>query len=515
MVSLKHKYFLLQGVCASVSIGAIGILAYFGSHGFTNLVGSSARNMSAIYMTGELKSLHWKEMTGIREYEQNLIPFAVFEATSEKVSTLAKSIESRSDGASRSAIAEFIAIHAEARKSIREDSKHALNRKALETTVALYDRGYEKLNEFGDQTLLGSQDEQGQAIRTTSRAMKVAIFASGSATGLILLLSFLYLKKYIVNPIVAISSASLDAARGEYRSIPESGSGDEIHILATNFNYMVAEIHKATGELGELNRTLEAKVEERTAQLMDAEVKLLTTAKMSALGEMAGGVAHEINTPLGTISLVTEQIRELVGEDPIDRTTVLKMTDTVSMTVRRISGIVKGLRTFSRDGSEDPLLPTPVRQIVEETLMLCGEKLKHANIVVQVEPIGEDLLVRCRSVQISQVILNLVSNACDAIKPLPEKWIRISAEAKGDRVVISVTDSGNGISEKVRARLFQPFFTTKEIGKGTGLGLSISKGILAAHRGTLDVDFASKNTRFVVDLPTNGGQESAPRKRSA
>lgn len=253
-------------------------------------------------------------------------------------------------------------------------------------------------------------------------------------------------------------------------------------------------------DLGAFNRTLEAKVDERTAMLLATEAKLLTTAKMSALGEMAGGIAHEINTPLGTISLVAEQLQDLLEEEPIDRKNVSRMLDVIGKTVRRISGIIKGLRTFSRDGSLDPFEAVSVSRIVQDTLALCHERLKNSGVQVRIGPISDDRTVQCRFVQISQVLLNLVSNACDAIAPLPEKWIEITAVSENGRVLISVMDSGSGIPKEVHAKLFQPFFTTKAIGKGTGLGLSISKGIMNAHQGDLRIDENCVNTRFLIEL---------------
>lgn len=255
-------------------------------------------------------------------------------------------------------------------------------------------------------------------------------------------------------------------------------------------------------ELSALNRTLDEKVQERTKQLLLAEEKLVNAAKMSALGEMAGGIAHEINTPLGTLSLIAEQVAELVGEAEIDRGMIGERLNIHKLTVRRISSIINGLRTFSRDGSRDSFDSVPVRTIVESTLVLCQEKLKNSGIQVEVEPIAAELVMRCRSVQISQVLLNLIGNACDAIQSLEEKWVRISAGRSGDGVQICVTDSGLGIAGEIRDKLFQPFFTTKAIGKGTGLGLSISKGIVDAHGGLLFVDPSVKNTRFVLQIST-------------
>lgn len=269
----------------------------------------------------------------------------------------------------------------------------------------------------------------------------------------------------------------------------------------------------AEKQLNDFNLALEHRIAERTQQLLETESKLVHSAKMAALGEMAGGIAHEINTPLGTISLLGEQIEEIANTEPLNKPSLLQMTKTIDETVRRISVIINGLRTFSRDGGNDLFDSTPVKQIVEMTLALCKEKLRHASVKVHVDPIADDLEIQCRAVQISQVILNLINNACDAIETLPDKWIRVAVIPEADGVAITITDSGNGIPKEVLAKLFQPFFTTKEIGKGTGLGLSISKGIVDAHHGRLTVDTSCKNTRFVLYLPAQ--QPETPAKKQA
>jgi C4-dicarboxylate-specific signal transduction histidine kinase len=266
-------------------------------------------------------------------------------------------------------------------------------------------------------------------------------------------------------------------------------------------------------ELTQLTLNLDQKVQERTEQLFLAEAKLVSTAKMSALGEMAGGIAHEINTPLGTIGMIADQLTEMLKEDgELDREEAAQMTETVAVTVSRIGLIIQGLRTFSRDGSRDRFDQSSVKQIVESTLALCGEKVKSGGIEVSVSSIGDEISIACRPVQISQVLLNLINNACDAISHLDEKWLKISVEEKQDHIELSVTDSGSGVAEAVREKVFQPFFTTKDIGKGTGLGLSVSKGIADAHRGQLFIDSACANTRFVLRLPKDStSAEPAPK----
>jgi C4-dicarboxylate-specific signal transduction histidine kinase len=257
-------------------------------------------------------------------------------------------------------------------------------------------------------------------------------------------------------------------------------------------------------ELSSLNRTLDEKVQERTAQLLEAEGMLVQAAKMSALGQMAGGIAHEINTPLGTLSLIADQVGELTAEPDIDRQTIADRLRVHKLTIRRISAIINGLRTFSRDASQDAFASIPVKVLLENTLVLCQEKLKHSGVQVEIELTNPDLALRCRAVQMSQVLLNLITNACDAIQSLEKKWLKISARKIADGTEIALTDSGPGIAAEFRDRLFHPFFTTREIGKGTGLGLSISKGIVDAHNGALFLDTTAENTRFVLQIPDAG-----------
>jgi len=253
--------------------------------------------------------------------------------------------------------------------------------------------------------------------------------------------------------------------------------------------------------LNDLNIRLDEKVHEKTQQLLESEAKLISAAKMSALGEMAGGIAHEINTPLGTIALISSQIREFLSEDPINREAVTGLTIVVDETVERIDKIIRGLRSFSRDGGQDPVQSISVKHVLEETMNLCREKIKQSRVQLMETPIPDDLLVLCRPVQLSQVLLNLIGNACDAVENVENKWIQLEAEREGSSIRISITDSGGGIPPGTQEKMFQPFFTTKEIGKGTGLGLSISKGIIEAHHGSLNIDNQCKNTRFIVLLP--------------
>lgn len=281
---------------------------------------------------------------------------------------------------------------------------------------------------------------------------------------------------------------SIHLARGELRAISESQVG-----------------------LEETIATIEDKVIERTRELnesqqvvLEQQQALIASSKMSALGEMAGGVAHEINTPLATIKILSEQIQDNVNDDTeIDKKTLKEVMSVIELTTDRIARIVKGLRSFSRDGSRDPYEQVGLQSLIDETLSFCSERFKSDGTELKFAHLPKEIYLQGRRTELSQVLLNLLNNAHDAIQSLPEKWIQLEVVDQKDSVLIHLIDSGNGIPQSVQNKIFQPFFTTKEIGKGTGLGLSISSGIIHSHRGSLYVDSKNPHTCFVIKLPKN------------
>jgi signal transduction histidine kinase len=224
------------------------------------------------------------------------------------------------------------------------------------------------------------------------------------------------------------------------------------------------------------------------------------SAKMAALGEMSGNIGHEINNPLAAILLRAHRLHRLADKDRLDADAARGVARDIERTVDRIRRIVDALRSFARDAEKDPTRPERVAAIVSDTVELCAQRFRQHSIALTVEPIADDLYVDCRAVQISQVLLNLLGNAHDAVESAPDRRVRISAGADEHEVRIAVSDSGPGIPRELHGRIMEPFFTTKEIGKGTGLGLSVSKGIAEAHGGRLTYEPDDAETRFVLTL---------------
>ena len=233
----------------------------------------------------------------------------------------------------------------------------------------------------------------------------------------------------------------------------------------------------------------------------DAEVKLTQASKLSALGEMAGGIAHEINNPLSIIKGYVDLLKRLSSRGALKEDILLQYIEKMDSTVGRISKIVNGMRRFSRESSMDEKVEYPLNKIIEETMDICQERINNNGIVTEVVYLENNPHIFCRPVEISQVILNLVNNSYQAIASQSRPVIKILCEEGADRYTVRIVDSGDGIPAIVRQKLFQPFFTTKDVGVGTGLGLSISRGIIEEHEGRLYYEEGSPNTMFVIELP--------------
>lgn len=273
--------------------------------------------------------------------------------------------------------------------------------------------------------------------------------------------------------------------------------------------FNIIQLWKSALKLAEANENLEHKVRERTQDLEESKKKiiqqqqsLISSAKMSSLGEMAGGIAHEINTPLAIISLRAEQLEEGLTDGSIGNEEILHILEVIKKTAGRIGKIISGLRFFARDGKGLPTQEVSLVHLVQETFSFCSEKFSSHGVQLEIKDnCGNGAEVDCRSIEISQVILNLLNNSFDAVCENEEKWIRVELTDRQDFIEISVVDSGKGISSEIIEKIMQPFFTTKEIGKGTGLGLSLSKGIVESHQGKFYVDTNVPNTCFTLLLP--------------
>lgn len=243
-------------------------------------------------------------------------------------------------------------------------------------------------------------------------------------------------------------------------------------------------------------RQLEAEIERQKAFS-------LQNSKMSALGEMAAGMAHEINNPLAIIKGHSSMLQMIVQDPqgPEREKMILKSAQSIEATSERIATIVRGLRNFARDGSHEPFQAVDVAKMVNGTLDFCRSRFQHNGIHLDVTLPTNPIQVSGREVQLSQALLNLLNNAFDALKGIKDGRVDLRLKRVGNLVHLSVSDSGPGIPQEIRLKVMEPFFTTKDIGEGTGLGLPISRGIIEEHGGRFYLDENAPRTTFVIELP--------------
>ncbi len=269
----------------------------------------------------------------------------------------------------------------------------------------------------------------------------------------------------------------------------------------TEFVRLINTSYKEYDEhLNRAQNTLEIAVNEMQQFYKGLEIRSIQNSKLAVLGEMVGSIAHEINNPLMVLTSLTYLLQKMCETQNFEQAP--EKVEQILKTIHRINSIINGLRTFSRDGEKDPLAPVEIDQIINETMTLCSDGLNYKDIYIQFEnQLNGPVKINCRSTQIMQVLLNLISNAKDAVENLDERWIKINLQKIENTVRIKITDSGPGIPKDIRDQIFQPFFTTKDTGSGTGLGLSISKNIIETHHGKIEISTESNNTSFVITLP--------------
>ena len=281
----------------------------------------------------------------------------------------------------------------------------------------------------------------------------------------------------------------------EWTYVPKNGDPFPARLTITT---ILSDEGEVTGFVGVAEDLREMKKMSRLIE--EQRGTIVQAAKLSALGEMAASIGHEINNPL---SIINSRIFLMKMQQKKEVMTSENLTEHLSFieeTVFRISSIIKGLKTFSRDSSQEELVSCSLASILEDTLALCQERFKKDGIEIHVEGPVETILP-CRPIQLSQVFMNLLSNSYDAISTLEERWVRITVSLVPNMVRLSFVDSGNGIDEAIINKIMAPFFTTKEVGKGTGLGLSISKGIIESHKGKIFVNNHGPHTEFIIELP--------------
>ncbi len=387
-----------------------------------------------------------------------------------------------------------------------------------------------------------------------ARQLAAAITFIGLLSALGLSLGVYFLSKQIARPILAIAKTTTQIAAGDLNQKAPVLTQDEVGILAKNFNQMVEELKISRDQSREYSTSLELKAQElETAiqQLKKTQAQLIQTEKMSSLGQLVAGIAHEINNPVnfiyGNLKHLGNYVDDLLGlideyqkaypipvisiQSKIDemdlgfvQEDIPQILGSIQVGANRISDIVRSLRNFSRLDQSDKK-PADVHEGIDNTLVILQHRLKGkpGQVDIEIEKnYGQIPKIECYPGQLNQVFMNILSNAIDALedqqnqgisqfKPagfqpqilIQTQLIERSGPEHPAKVMIKIADNGMGMPLEVQEKIFDPFFTTKPVGKGTGMGLAVSYSIIVElHQGQLVcTSTPGCGAVFTIELP--------------
>jgi len=302
----------------------------------------------------------------------------------------------------------------------------------------------------------------------------------------------------IIRPLQRMARATKEIAKGDLTHKVDVHSRDEIGTLADAFNQMTDHLREANQALVDWGMTLENKVEERTKELVEIQTHLVQSEKLASIGKLAAGIAHEINNPLGGILIYSCLILEETDKNSPQYENLKKIVKETT----RCKDIVKGLLDFARP-KEPEMGMVDINELLDKSLTLMERQALFQNIVIRKYYDPGLPKTFADGAQLQQVFINIILNAAEAMNGNGVLTLKTSISKSQDTISVEFADTGHGIREEDRLRIFEPFFSTKEVGKGTGLGLAISYGIIQKHKGEIEVrSKVGHGATFTVKLPS-------------
>jgi len=379
-------------------------------------------------------------------------------------------------------------------QSYSKDDINLLHKRAANSNISNEPVRFEKEGYVSSMTSLSDDDIlietriNAKIFYEELNSFRNKILFANFALAFILILLAIVFSRHITTPIHKLIEASQNIGRGKLEEKIDVKTNDEIKILANEFELM-------RNRLQESYQGMEEKIQRRTQELQEAQAQISHQEKMASLGMMAAGIAHEIGNPLTSISSMAQVIKRRNNNPQISEyvTNILK-------NIERISRIVRELVDFSRPSSYEEA-PSDINEIIKSAVGIIkyDRRSKKLTYSLNLDPdIPKTVLV---SDHLLQVFLNILINSVDASEGFGDK-ISVNSFTRNGNIHVEITDEGCGIPKDLQKKIFEPFYTTKEVGKGTGLGLTVSYGFIQKLKGEIKViSEEGKGSTFSVILP--------------
>jgi PAS domain S-box-containing protein len=344
-------------------------------------------------------------------------------------------------------------------------------------------------------------DADGKVNEWNQQAEKITGFNKAEVMGRSLVSDFItdgY--KASVGEVLEKALKGKETANYEFPLFTKSGDRVDVLLNSTTRRDTSGQIVGVVGVGQDITELNKVRVEQETERKLSA-AQIIQSSKLATLGEMATSVAHELNQPLNVIRMAAGNSRRKISKGIADPEYLNDKLKRIEEQTARAAAIIDHMRMFGREAKERPE-PVDPRNVVMNALSLMGEQLRLAGIEIATELPEDCSFISGHTIQMEQVILNLLTNARDAMAENDREskiTLRVFEDDKGVHIISE--DTGGGIPEDVLSRIFEPFFTTKEMGKGTGLGLSVSYGIVRDMYGTIFAENIDHGARFTVTLP--------------
>lgn len=354
-----------------------------------------------------------------------------------------------------------------------------------------------QINQYTNYTNTSIRGSLEGAIKSINNSIRNILLLSLISLSVACAISWFYVRRNVLQRIIELQRNMRAIASSQLDTKIRIVGHDEVSSMARDLQYF----QQTAIEVEKTNQALAAEIEERVAaeaQLKAAQNELVQAGKLAALGQLGVGITHEINQPLTAIASHLHTAGRHMEKDQVDK--AQNSLDKIGLLLTKITRITKHLKAFARVAGTE-LTPVCLDAVVQDAIELMSSQIIDQHCTLDYQTNSASFYVLAEPIRLEQVMVNLISNAVDALSSAPVKQLSIKVYELDDKIMIDVSDTGIGIEESQLEQIFDPFFTQKEVGQGLGLGLSISYNIVQDFGGQIRVSSTPEaGSRFTLEL---------------